>query len=108
MLASPPTRVNGNGVDLNRNFPTPDWVRDAHDYWAGRTKSDPRRFPGKEANSEIETKWLNEVTGDGQKVNGEEHRAQAATRVEELVIEIQGYAQKLGEATQAEIGRAHV
>ena len=31
----------------------------------------------------------------------EEHRAQAATRVEELVIEIQGYAQKLGEATQA-------
>lgn len=60
MLASPPTRVNGNGVDLNRNFPTPDWVRDAHDYWAGRTKSDPRRFPGKEANSEIETKWLND------------------------------------------------
>jgi chromosome segregation ATPase len=31
----------------------------------------------------------------------EEHQAQAATRVEELVIEILGHAQKLGEATQA-------
>lgn len=56
--ARPSTRVNGNGVDLNRNFPTPDWEQDADDYWVKRTGRDPRRFPGKSANSEVETRWL--------------------------------------------------
>ncbi len=60
LLASPSKRVNGNGVDLNRNFPTPDWERDAHAYWNKKTKNDPRRFPGKEANSETETRWLHD------------------------------------------------
>jgi hypothetical protein len=58
LYARPPTRVNGRGVDLNRNFETPDWERDAHHYWIKRTGSDPRRDPGRHAGSEIETRWL--------------------------------------------------
>lgn len=58
LLASPPQRVNGNGVDLNRNFPTPDWENDAHNYWIDKTDRDPRRFPGEMSQSESETRWL--------------------------------------------------
>lgn len=58
LLSAPSQRMNGHGVDLNRNFPTPDWAQDAHAYWTQRTKQDPRRFPGKEAMSENETRWL--------------------------------------------------
>lgn len=60
LLANPPQRVNGHGVDLNRNFPTPDWNRDAHAYWTKKTDKDPRRFPGQSAMSEPETQWLRE------------------------------------------------
>ena len=45
LLSSPPQRTNGHGVDLNRNFPTPDWVKDAHAYWDKKTRRDPRRLP---------------------------------------------------------------
>lgn len=58
LLSDPPQRMNANGVDLNRNFATPDWQRDAHAYWSKRTRKDPRRFPGKEPVSEPETRWL--------------------------------------------------
>lgn len=58
LMARPPTRVNSSGVDLNRNFQTPDWTRDAHAYWVKRTRRDPRRYPGKLAGSETETLWL--------------------------------------------------
>lgn len=58
LLANPPQRVNSHGVDLNRNFPTPDWSSDAHAYWSKKTGRDPRRFPGQSAMSEIETRWL--------------------------------------------------
>lgn len=58
LKARPSTRYNSNGVDLNRNFNTPDWDRDAQYYWIKRTKRDPRRNPGKAAGSEIETRWL--------------------------------------------------
>lgn len=49
------TRTNANKVDLNRNFPTKDWQKDAINYWNKETKSNPRRFPGNKAASEPET-----------------------------------------------------
>jgi len=58
LKARPSTRFNSNGVDLNRNFDTPDWDKDAQYYWIKRTRRDPRRNPGKAAGSEIETRWL--------------------------------------------------
>ena len=33
LFSKPPRRVNANGVDLTRNFSTPNWVRDAKVYW---------------------------------------------------------------------------
>jgi len=52
-------RVNFNGVDLNRNFPTPDWEASAlTDYWVRQTKRNPRRYPGPSALSEPESLWL--------------------------------------------------
>jgi murein peptide amidase A len=58
-FARPPKRVNANGVDLNRNFPTPNWTRDAAVYWEKRTKRDPRRWPGNKPLSEPESRFLN-------------------------------------------------
>jgi hypothetical protein len=49
MLKSQPTRTNANGVDLNRNFPTPHWDKEAPRYWQQRTSNDPRRYPGHQA-----------------------------------------------------------
>lgn len=60
MLARPPRRTNANGVDLNRNFPTPNWERDASVYWQRRTGKDPRRWPGPKPLSEPETRFLHE------------------------------------------------
>lgn len=58
LLARKPNRVNANGVDLNRNFPTPGWHQDAPRYWAKRTRKDPRRYPGKAPLSEPESRLL--------------------------------------------------
>jgi len=58
MFARPARRVNAHGVDLNRNFPTPNWSRDARKYWESRTRSDPRRWPGDKPLSEPESRFL--------------------------------------------------
>ena len=60
LLATPPSRVNARGVDLNRNFPTPNWQRDAGVYWEKRTRKDPRRWPGPSPLSEPESRYLHE------------------------------------------------
>ncbi len=58
LFSHPAQRVNANGVDLNRNFPTPNWARDANVYWKKRTGQDPRRWPGHKPLSEPESKFL--------------------------------------------------
>ena len=51
-------RGNANGVDLNRNFPTPNWEQESREYWVERTHRNPRRYPGPEPLSEPESRWL--------------------------------------------------
>lgn len=58
LLARPPRRVNASGVDLNRNFPTPNWERDAAIYWEKRVRKDPRRWPGPKPLSEPESRFV--------------------------------------------------
>ena len=60
LLSSPARRTNANGVDLNRNFPTPNWEREAKIYWEQRVKRDPRRWPGPKPLSEPESKYLHD------------------------------------------------
>lgn len=60
LLARPPTRVNARGVDLNRNFPTYNWLREAPRYWEAKTGRDPRRYPGAAPLSEPESRWLHD------------------------------------------------
>lgn len=58
LFSRPSRRVNARGVDLNRNFPTPNWDRDARIYWESRTRKDPRRWPGSKPLSEPESRFL--------------------------------------------------
>jgi hypothetical protein len=58
LMRQPARRMNAHGVDLNRNFPTPNWLADTKVYWEQRTSKDPRRWPGKASLSEPESQFL--------------------------------------------------
>jgi len=58
LLRKKSQRMNENGVDLNRNFPTPNWQAESREYWEKRTHKNPRRYPGPYPLSEPESQWL--------------------------------------------------
>ena len=57
-LAKKPQRPNARGVDLNRNFKTPEWAFEAHRFWVKRDRKDWRKFPGQHPASESETQAM--------------------------------------------------
>ena len=58
LMHHPATRVNADGVDLNRNLPTPDWEALSHQYWVNDVHRRARYYPGSKPDSEPENRWL--------------------------------------------------
>lgn len=100
---NPPLRTNGV-VDLNRNFPTKDWYKNALSSWVKRTKAKPRYFPGYLPATEVETLFQMELINisnpnkiiaihsplgfldyDGPGDHGRHHPAHTVTRAREFI-----------------------
>lgn len=60
LLRKKSQRMNDRGVDLNRNFPAPEWSESAEEFWIRKTGRNPRRYPGPAPLSEPESRWLAE------------------------------------------------
>jgi murein peptide amidase A len=58
LLREKSQRMNANGVDLNRNLPTPNWKEESTRYWVDGHHRNPRRYPGPAPGSEPENRWL--------------------------------------------------
>ncbi len=56
-LAKTPKRVNAGAIDINRNFPTKDWNKEALRLWKRKGHSNRRYFPGRKPGSEQETQF---------------------------------------------------
>jgi len=66
LLQKKSQRMNVRGVDLNRNFPTPNWHEESHHYWVKKTRKNPRRYPGPSPLSEPESQWLAQAISEFQ------------------------------------------
>lgn len=60
LLRKKSQRMNSRGVDLNRNFPTRNWLTESKEYWIKKTGRDPRRYPGEFPLSEPESQWVSD------------------------------------------------
>jgi len=64
LLQKKSQRINASGIDLNRNFPNNGNPQASLQYWKSRAYSDPRRYPGTQPASEIETRWVIELINE--------------------------------------------
>ena len=64
LLQDKPTRQNGRGIDLNRNFSGPLWYKAGYGRWLHAARKDPRYYPGSFPESEPETRFLSALIHD--------------------------------------------
>lgn len=87
------TRANASEIDINRNFPTKNWVREpfASEYYGGESPA-----------SEIETKFVMEILQDG--VNGKKIDVILAFHSPYKVVNFDGPAKEIAQEISKIIG----